>query len=128
MGVGHAAYNVGFGDAAPLAVLLGRDGRQFSLGAGKDVAVALLQGVDLVWGEPFVLALRDTSARVLQEPLHVLSPGIAVRLMDEGEFAQQMGSTESLVLLMPKGGRNFAGTTARLSVLYLSRNARCLDD
>ena len=97
---------IGFGDSTPFAILLLRDGRQFPLAAGEDVAVVLLQGVVLARGEPFAFALGDAGAGLLQQPLHVLRPGVAVRLEDEGQLAQQVRPTESMaaVLIGEVGG------------------------
>ena len=36
----------------------------------------------------------------MQQPLHGLGPGIAVRLMDEGQFAQEMRPTEPVAAVL----------------------------
>ena len=87
---------IGFCDSAPLAILLCRDGRQFALATGEEVAVVLLKALVLARSEPFALALGDTGAGLPQEPLHVASPGVAVGLDDEGELAQQMRATQPM--------------------------------
>ena len=56
----------------------------------------LLQGVVLARGEPFALAPGDPGAGLLQEPLHIGGPGVAVRLDDEGQLAQQVRATEPM--------------------------------
>nr|WP_240611810.1 hypothetical protein [Acidiferrobacter sp. SPIII_3] len=92
--------SVGLGDATALAVGPGRDGRQFLRAAGEDIAVALLQGVVLAWGEPFALALGDTVAGLPQEPPHVPRPGVTVGLIDEGQFAQEMRPTQAMAAVV----------------------------
>ena len=37
----------------------------------------------------------------MQQPLHVLRPGIAIGLMDEGEFAQEVRATEPMAAVLP---------------------------
>lgn len=91
---------VGFRHASPFAVLPEREGRQFPLPAGEDVAVAFLEILVLARGESFAFAVGDFLAGLLQEPLHIARPGIAIGLDDKGELAQQMRPTEPMITVL----------------------------
>src|SRR5271165_292409 len=87
---------IGLGDSAALAVLPGRDRREFFAPAGEDVAVMFLQMGIFARAELFPLAFGDARAGLLQQALHVLCPGITVSLHDEGQLSQKVRATQAM--------------------------------
>ena len=84
---------VGLGDSAALAVLLGRDGWQFFVASGQDIAIALLE-VLVFAAVSFLLLRLETRAQVCCSRRFMLArPGVALGLDDEGQLAQQVRTT-----------------------------------
>ena len=91
---------VGFGDAAALAVLSWRDGREFLFAPGQDIAIAFLEVFVFAASEFLAFALGDARAGLLEQPLHIGGPGVALGVDDEGQLAQQVRATQAVIAVI----------------------------
>ena len=92
--------DIGFGHAPALALLSGRNRRQFPFPLGQDGSVSFAQGIVVCFGQRLVLEFRDLVTVFEQQFVHAPGPDMVMGLDDVGEFAQEMGAAQGVGTLV----------------------------